>query len=382
MVAYYDAFADLARGRVLDAGSGAGVGARRLALRGLAVTAVDCDPHAIAFARRYAPNVEHVTADLRDFESDLKFDGAILADTLGHVLDPEAALMGVARVLEPGALLLVAETAAHVSQRLTPPQRRSFSEARLRALLIRAGFRVEGVLSEGIPFVALLARAADAAVFQAFSRAYDAAARGDAVGALDGLESARGTGRLEVEVEILLARSEIYLATGQGDLAAESCFRSRELAPADARPLVGLGRIALASGATADALHLALDALARDSTEAAACALAAVAADSLGHPDAFTAWRTASNLAPDDLAVACEFARGASRRGDHTLALQGIERVERYGSPDPAYHVTRAWLLLAANRTSEAAIEARIAEARSADRAELDELLAAIRRAS
>lgn len=383
MIAYYDGFAELIpSGRVLDAGSGSSVGARRLEQRGLRVTAVEADLQAATFARRYAPNVNHVEADLVAFTAEPDFDGAIVADTLGHALDPEGTLMAVARVLKPGARLLIAETAAHASQRLTPPQRRSFSLARLRAMLVRAGFSVEALLSDGVPFVAFLAKRTRPEVLKIFSDAYSLAGRGNIEGALRALDAGNDSGQLEVEIEILIARSELYLATGQGDSAAEACFRAQKFAPNDARPLIGLGRVALASGATADALHLALDALARDGTEAAACALAALAADSLGHPDAFTAWRTASNLAPDDLALACECARGASRRGDHALALQGLERVERYGSPEPAYHLTRAWLLLAANRKGEAEIEARIARARDADGQELNELLAAIQRAS
>ena len=289
--------------------------------------------------------------------------------------------MAIGGVLEPNAPFLVAEAAAHVSQRLTAPQRRSFSVARLRALLVRSGFRVEAALSDGIPFVALLARFVDPNVLHAFKSAYELASRGRIDAALAALDGATGTGQLEVEVEVWLARSELYFALGNGDSAANACFKARELAPPDARPLVGLARIALASGSIPDALHLARDALQRDATEAAACAVAAIAADSLGHPDAFTAWRAATHLAPDDTTLACQFARSASQRGDHALALHSLERVERYGQPDAAYHVTRAWLLLAVGRRSEAAIEARIAEARSADPIELTELSTALQRA-
>jgi SAM-dependent methyltransferase len=372
MAAFYDALASLApRGRVLDAGSGSGSGARRLEQAGFRVTAVEIDPNAVAFAERYAPGLEHVTGSVADLDPARRFDAAISADLLGHVLDPELVCAAIGRALEPGAPFLVAESAAHVSQRLSAPQRRSFSVARLRALLVRAGFSVEAVICDSVPFVALLGRASSVNVCEAFSSAYQLAGRGRIDQAIEALEGARGTNRLDVEIEVLLARSELYLAQGAGDAAAQACFRARELAPTDARPLVGLGRIALASGATADALHLALDAIECDATEALACALAAYAADSLGHPDAFTAWRAATNLAPDDINLACQFARSASGRGDHGLGLQNLERVERYGQPEPAYHLTRAWLLLAAGRKHEAAIEARIAEARGGNPEEL-----------
>lgn len=382
MNAYYDAFAELVgEGQVLDAGSGAGSGALRLGQRGLQVTAVDSDPLAVAFAQKYAPSARHIEASLSDFTSSFAFDGAIVADTLGQTLDPEAALIAVARSLKLGAPLLIAESAAHVSQCLRAPQRRGFSLERLRALLVRTGFSVQAVISNHLPFVSILASLTHPNVLKAFAAAYSFATLGDLKSALRALDGAEEAGP-EVELEVLMARLELHLAIGEGDAAAHCCFRARELAPDDARPLIGLGRIALAGGATAEALSFALDALERDPTEAAACTLAALCADTLNHPDAIMTWRTASDLAPDDLILAREFASAASRLGDHALALHVLGRVEGYGSPEPAYHLTRAWLLLAASRKDEARIEARIAQARSADPVELSELLKAIQQAA
>lgn len=378
MLAFYEAFAELApSGHVLDVGSGSSLGARCLALKGFSVTALEQDADAVAFASHYAPGVEHVQAELCEYSPARRFGGAVVADLFAHTTDPEAAVMALAGLLEPGALCLFAEPAAHVSQRLSPPQRRGFSLARLRALLVRAGFTVEAVLCDRMPFIALLARAESPNVRDAFVEAYAAAARGDLSAALTPLDRANDSGRPEVELEILLARAELYLAQGLGDASAEACFRARELAPSDARALTFLSRIALASGATNDALLLALDAVERDPSEPAACALAALCADGLGH-DSLETWRAASNLAPDDAALACELARAASRHGDHALALHCLERVERYGPPDASYHVTRAWLLLAAGLKAEASIESRIAQARGADPSELAELIAAL----
>lgn len=380
MAAYYSAFAELVpAGRVLDAGSGSGAGARRLLAAGLSVVAVDSHAPAVEFARELARDATHVVADLGEFVSDQRLDGAIVADVLAHAADPDAVLLGIRRSLATDALVLVAEPAAHVSQRLTAPQRRGFSLPRLAALLVRTGFRVETVLSDGLPFVAVLARAVDPGIAESFTDAYALAASGEPAAAVNALDSASSRGHVDVEVELTLGKSELYFALGQGDAAAGAYFRARELAPKDARPLVGLGRIALASGDAHDALQLALDALSLDPTEAAACALAAVAADALQHPDAFTAWRAAVNLAPDDAGLALELARTASARGDHVLALWTLERFERYGVPnDPEYHVTRGWLLLAAGRREEAAVEVRIAHAKNADPEQLAELSRAV----
>lgn len=376
MLAFYDAFADFVRvGRVLDGGSGSGSGTSRLLQRGLQVVAVDEDLTAVEFARRHCPDADHVHKSLAALELGGVLDGAIVTDVLGSCEDPEAQLSAIHRALRLGSPVLVAEPAAHVSQRLSFPQRRGFSVARLRSLLVRTGFEVEAVIADRVPFVALLARAAFPEVRAAFADAYAAANQGDVARALNELQRARGTGRYHVEVEILLAEAELSLARGDGDHAANAFFRTRELDGSDARPLVGLGRIALASGNNGDALELALDALRLDPTEPAAYVLVALASSALGHADSFAAWRAAGRLAPDDAFVVGELTKSALTRGDHPIALAGLEQLERYGvTLEAAHHVTRAWLLLALGRRGEASIEARIARAKEATHPELNEL--------
>ncbi|HET9934239.1 MAG TPA: methyltransferase domain-containing protein [Polyangiaceae bacterium] len=376
MLAFYDAFADFVGvGRFLDAGSGVGLGALRLGQRGLHVIAVDEDLTAIEFARRHCPDAEHQHKNLAALELASPADGAIIADVLGMCEDPEPALAGVARALRLGAPLLVAEPAAHVSQRLSVPQRRGFSVPRLRSLLVRTGFEVEAVIADRVPFVALLARAAFPQVRAAFAEAYAAAASGELDRAVNELNRARGTGRFRVEAEILLAEAELRLVSGDGDRAANAFFRTRELDAEDPRPLVGLGRIALASGNHGDALELALDALRCDPTDPTAYVLVALASSALGHADSFSAWRAAARLAPDDSFVVGELTRAALARGDHPVALGGLDQLERYGVPlEAAHHVTRAWLLLALGRRNEATIEARIARAKQSTHPELGEL--------
>ena len=383
MIAFYEAFADfVGTGRVLDAGCGAGNGTRCLLKRGLEVVAVDADENAIAFAREISPAAEHHVTDLANLDLGAPFAGAVVADVLSQSLEPEAALLAIGRALRPGAALLVAEPAAHASQRLSAPQRRAFSVARLRSLLVRTGFEIEAVLCDRVPFVALLAKAQNPHVADAFARAYSLAATGRFDEALKAIDMARRPHSLAVEIEVLLAEAEIYLALGDGDRAANACFSAQKLAPTDARPLVGLGRIALSSGTAADALHLALEALRHDPTEAAAYALAGVAADALGNSEAVTAWRAAAQLAPDDELIVGELARMATGPGDQAMALAALDRLERYGaSLDTGLHVRRGFLLLAAGRHSDAATEVRIASAKNADPTELAELKQAIARA-
>jgi SAM-dependent methyltransferase len=82
---------------VLDAGCGTGRVARELARRGVEVTGVDADPSMIATARRLAPELEWVVADLTDPALDLghRFDVVVMAGNVPLFTPPgtEAALV-------------------------------------------------------------------------------------------------------------------------------------------------------------------------------------------------------------------------------------------------------------------------------------------------
>jgi SAM-dependent methyltransferase len=64
---------------VLDAGCGTGRVARELALRGISVVGVDGDESMIATARRLAPDLEWVVADLTGLELHRRFDLVVMA---------------------------------------------------------------------------------------------------------------------------------------------------------------------------------------------------------------------------------------------------------------------------------------------------------------
>jgi SAM-dependent methyltransferase len=68
---------------VLDAGCGTGRVARELAGRGVEVVGVDLDPSMIATARRLAPDLDWVVADLSGLELHRRFDLVVMA---GNVL--------------------------------------------------------------------------------------------------------------------------------------------------------------------------------------------------------------------------------------------------------------------------------------------------------
>jgi SAM-dependent methyltransferase len=111
--ALLDRFADQVRGRgvVLDLGCGPGHVARYLHQRDVQVVGVDLSPRMIEIARGRAPEVDFRVGDMRSLDlSDASAAGGIAFYSLIHfsAAELDRALDEIARVLQPGAPLLVA----------------------------------------------------------------------------------------------------------------------------------------------------------------------------------------------------------------------------------------------------------------------------------
>ena len=98
----------------VDLGCGTGYFAAALAQRGIAVTCVDVVPRNLVWLRRlHSPLVERgllepVESDLGHVPAaDAAFDAGFCLEVLEHVEDDRGALAEAARVLKPGALLVV-----------------------------------------------------------------------------------------------------------------------------------------------------------------------------------------------------------------------------------------------------------------------------------
>ncbi|MEX2658749.1 MAG: class I SAM-dependent methyltransferase [Acidimicrobiales bacterium] len=94
---------------VLDAGCGTGRVAIELADHGIEVVGVDVDPSMLETARRRAPGIEWVHADLAVLDLGRRFDVVVMAGNVVLFTDPgtEGAVVGsCARHLAPGATLL------------------------------------------------------------------------------------------------------------------------------------------------------------------------------------------------------------------------------------------------------------------------------------
>jgi tetratricopeptide (TPR) repeat protein len=361
---FYAALQDLnLQGPVLDAGTGAGEGARALRDAGHEVVAVELDHSAANFARQYATGVRVLEADLCLTAPVSGMAAAIVADTLGHVADPEAFLRNVRSCLEPSGRLLVAEPLAQLTQRLIAPARRAFTQQDLGAMLTRSGFVVEGWLSVSGTFVACVARRIDDIVLDVLNQAGNLAATGAYTTARELLAGTRTESRA-LALEVLLAQGELAMAERAGDLAARAFFQARDLDPLDARALSGLSRIALSIGETEDALRLANEAARAQPASALAAATLAIVGERLERPEAFNAWRAAVNLAPDDVGIVTGLGRAAAARGEYHYAICAFDRARAYGDEfGSEFHVTLGWLLLADGRRHDAVLEARHAQA-------------------
>jgi SAM-dependent methyltransferase len=95
--------------RILDAGCGTGRVAIRLAELGYDCVGVDLDPAMLAEARRAAPDLPWVPADLASFDLDRRFDLVVAAGNVIPFVAPGTEPAVVARLaahLRPGGLLV------------------------------------------------------------------------------------------------------------------------------------------------------------------------------------------------------------------------------------------------------------------------------------
>ena len=104
--------ADLRPGSsVLEIGCGTGQLTRRLAGRGLGITAIEIGPAMVAGAKRNVadPNVAFCVSSFEDFQASRAFD-LIVSATAFHWVDPELGFAKAARILQPSGWLALVTT--------------------------------------------------------------------------------------------------------------------------------------------------------------------------------------------------------------------------------------------------------------------------------
>jgi len=101
---------DLPVGTALDAACGTGRHAEWLAAAGHATTGIDATPAMLEVARGRVPNARFELGDLTALPvEDGRFDFAICALALAHLLDPRPAIREIARAVRPGGRIVLTD---------------------------------------------------------------------------------------------------------------------------------------------------------------------------------------------------------------------------------------------------------------------------------
>ena len=96
------------KARICDLGCGSGMLAKRLVAAGLEVVGVERDPDAVSFQQQdfqvLAGSAEQIPTEIESGSC----DGVLIHHVLEHIVEPVAALVGAARLLRPGGIMLLA----------------------------------------------------------------------------------------------------------------------------------------------------------------------------------------------------------------------------------------------------------------------------------
>lgn len=137
-------------GDVLDAGCGDGSIAQLVAPRAERITCLDRSEKMISAARARLASQKHAHFRVGDVEAmpfdDERFDQVLLFNVLAHVASPARAIAEAARVLRPRGALAIVTLGAHGHADVTAAYNHvhaGFAPAKLRALLRKAGLRVD-----------------------------------------------------------------------------------------------------------------------------------------------------------------------------------------------------------------------------------------------
>lgn len=95
-------------GRILDLGCAFGFATLKLAGKGYQTVGVDNSAHYIAQAKRRHPAGEYIRCSAEALPlADASFDGVLCLDVLEHVVNEEAVISEICRVLKPGGTLII-----------------------------------------------------------------------------------------------------------------------------------------------------------------------------------------------------------------------------------------------------------------------------------
>lgn len=338
---------DVADLRVVDVGSGSGVGCEAFA-RATSFTGVDVSEAAVRYATARNPRASFGVGDAAHGVP--AADVVTMVDVLGHVEEPESVLAQARTALPSGGLLCLAEPKASLAQALEAPQRRAFSENSLRFLLEGAGFRVRSLVARGGFLVV---------------RAEIVGERPSVAEALAALQS--GVQKLEPHLACLsggtsaerVLRSEILARLGRIDAAFGELLEAHRASSEDAEVLARLAALCADAGSPEEARRFVRGALEREPTNALALALfARVESPHVSPEEALGLWSNAARVAPANVDVAVELARSAASLEHYHLGTLALERVRQYHEAlPPEFYLTAGFLWALCGDFERAGIE-------------------------
>lgn len=137
-------------GEVLDVGCGDGTTAQLLAGRARSWTGLDRSDRVIAAARERLPKAESVRFEVGDMHQmpfeDASFDQVLMLHVLTYATEPARVVAEGARVMRPGARMVVATLAEHGHEATTTTYghvNNGFRPANLRRMMERSGLRID-----------------------------------------------------------------------------------------------------------------------------------------------------------------------------------------------------------------------------------------------
>lgn len=317
------------RGSILDGGCGSGVGARLLASAHQHVVGLDSDRLALAFARQVEPTATYIAGDLCASVSLPPIYAAVVADVLGQVPSPTAALLTLRSHLQDGAWLLLAEPAAHPGQRLIPPVRRAFSRPRLRSLLTQSGFEIQGWRSSQ-DFNVVYATPSRCSDWQRFRQAVELLDNQRPEAAFDLLQRLSTTPSAALRLESALLHAAALLASKETNAARELLQSLAAAGQDDPRPEVGLALLAISRGQPRQAFEAVERAQRIDPCDPGAARALATVMQDRGPQYAIPAWRLCHNLAPDDENAAKTLAAELMQAGELTSSRDVLSQLASY----------------------------------------------------